>query len=83
MELLVASGLTPAAALQAATLHNAKILNQADNLGRIEPGLLADLVILEANPLTDIHNTRQINSIVRGGLLVVPESILQPAPSSE
>ena len=82
LDLLVASGLTPAAALQAATLNNAKILKQAGNLGRIEPGMFADLVILRANPLADIRNTRQISSVIRGGRMILPES-LQPAPNRE
>lgn len=78
LELLVASDLPPAAVLQAATLNNAKILHQADKLGRIEPGMLADLVVLRADPLADIRNTRQIEMILRGGQVVVPETLLNP-----
>jgi hypothetical protein len=80
LELLVAAGLSPAAALQAATINNARILNQGEALGRIEPGLLADLVILRANPLDDIRHTREIESVVRGGRVVAPDAILETVP---
>jgi hypothetical protein len=80
LELLVAAGLSPAAALQAATINNARILNQGDKLGRIEPGLLADLVVLRENPLDDIRHTRAIESVVRGGRVVVPDAILHVVP---
>ena len=70
LELLVESGLTPAAALQAATMNNARALKKADELGSIEVGKWADMVILNANPLTDIRNTRKIQTVVRGGIVV-------------
>src|SRR5207247_11130954 len=53
LELLVESGLSPAAALEAATINIARSLKQADNLGSIEPGKLADLVVLAADPTMD------------------------------
>lgn len=80
LEMLVASGLSPAAALQAATINNARILNQTEKLGRIEPGLLADLVILRSDPLTDIRHTRQIESVIRGGRVVDPNAVLRLVP---
>jgi imidazolonepropionase-like amidohydrolase len=80
LELLVSSGLTPAAALQAATIHNARALHQANNLGSIEAGKLADMVILDANPLADIRNTRRIFRVVRGGIICSPETLLQASP---
>lgn len=69
LELLVAAGLPPADVLSAATLQNARAMNQQEHLGTVEPGKLADLVILNANPLADIRNTRQIFAVVRGGLV--------------
>jgi len=75
LELLVQSGLPPAAALQAATLHNAQALGQERNLGSLEAGKLADLVILEANPLEDIRNTRKIFRVFRGGRAVDPRAL--------
>jgi hypothetical protein len=80
LELLVNSGLTPAAALQTATIHNARALQQAHNLGSIEAGKLADMVILDANPLDDIRNTRRIFRVVRGGIVCSPDTLLKASP---
>lgn len=65
LELLVEAGLTPAATLGAATLAPARFLNREAELGTIEQGKRADLVLLEANPLADIRNTRRIVSVKR------------------
>jgi hypothetical protein len=67
LERLVEAGLTPLGALQAATLNPARVLNIADSLGTVEPGKLADLVLLDANPLEDIRNTRKIQAVVADG----------------
>ncbi|HEX8837488.1 MAG TPA: amidohydrolase family protein [Candidatus Acidoferrum sp.] len=68
--LLVQSGLTPLAALQAATLNPAEFLGRSDELGGIAPGKRADLVLLTADPLADIHNTTQIQAVwLRGKYL--------------
>jgi len=61
------AGLTAFKALQTATVNNAKLLNASDDLGTIEVGKLADMVILEANPLEDIKNTRQIRTVIKNG----------------
>ena len=63
LALLVESGLTPLAALQTATLRPAEFLGRTADLGSIAPGKLADLVLLSADPLADIHNTAQIQSV--------------------
>ena len=80
LEMLVASGLTPAAALQAATVNNARILGQEKNLGSIESGKLADLLILTADPTNEIRNTRKIETVIRGGLLCDPKTVLKAVP---
>jgi hypothetical protein len=72
LELLVESGLTPAAALQAATINNAWALKQDQNLGSIDVGKLADMVILNADPTIDINNSRSINHVILNGQ-VMPE----------
>jgi hypothetical protein len=67
LALLVESGLSPLAALQAATLTAAEALGQSESLGALEPGKLADIVVLEADPLADIHNARRVRTVVKGG----------------
>jgi hypothetical protein len=76
LALLVRAGLTPMEALQAATLNPAKFLNLLETLGTVERGKLADLVLLEANPLDDISNTRRIAAVVVNGMYL-PKSELQ------
>lgn len=67
--LLVQSGLTPMEALQAATFNAARFMGRENELGTIEAGKLADLVLLDANPLDNIANTRKISAVVYGGRL--------------
>jgi imidazolonepropionase-like amidohydrolase len=74
LALLVASGLTPAQALRAATLEPARYLNAADTLGTVAAGRVADLVLLDADPLRDIAHTRRIRAVVyRGRWIDGPE----------
>lgn len=80
LEMLVESGLPPAAALKAATLNNATALRQEKVLGTIAPGKLADIVLLSANPLEDIRHTRRIDLVVRAGLVCRPGEVLKLAP---
>jgi hypothetical protein len=68
--LLVKAGLTPMEALQSATRNPAKYLGSLDSLGTIEKGKLADLVLLDANPLQDISNTQLIYAVVINGKLL-------------
>ena len=67
LELLVESGLTPMQALQAATRNAADFSGQLDVLGTVEEGKIADLVLLDANPLADIRNTTKISTVILGG----------------
>jgi len=67
LEQLVAAGLTPREALQAATIAPARLLGWDDAMGGIEPGKVGDLVLLEANPLIDIRNTRKIVGVFTRG----------------
>lgn len=70
LELLVKAGLTPMEALQAATKNAAEFLGHLDSEGTVAAGKDADLVLLDANPLDDIHNTQKIRAVfVRGKLL--------------
>ena len=67
--LMVQAGLTPLEALQTATVNPARVLGMADSLGTIEAGKLADLVLLDTNPLTNIAHTRRIRAVVADGRL--------------
>ncbi|TMQ33847.1 MAG: hypothetical protein E6K70_10875 [Planctomycetota bacterium] len=81
LELLVEAGLTPVAALQAATINNARSLKQDKHLGSIEAGKLADLIILDADPTADIRNTRKVVHVVRGGIVCDPQTLLKAVPA--
>ncbi len=67
---LVRAGLSPIEALRSATIRPAEFLNLEDKMGTIEVGKVADLVLLSANPLADISNTRSIELVVSKGKLV-------------
>lgn len=69
LQRLVEAGLTPLEALQAATVNPARVLGMAGSLGTVETGKLADLVLLDANPLADITNTQRIRAVVADGRL--------------
>ncbi len=70
LEWLVKAGLSPMAALQAATRNPAVYLQKEKDLGTIEAGKLADLVLLDADPLADIRGTRRIAAVVYRGRLL-------------
>lgn len=67
LALLVSAGLSQAEALRAATLSPARFLEATDSLGTIEVGKLADLLLLNANPLDNIQNTRKIEAVITRG----------------
>ena len=67
LALLVEAGFSPMEALQAATLNPAKFLGKTDTYGTIQVGRVADLVLLDMNPIEDISHTRKINAVVLGG----------------
>lgn len=70
LAMLVEAGLTPMEALKCATLNPARFLGMQDSLGTIEPGKRADLVLLGADPLENINNTRTIEAVILGGRLI-------------
>ena len=73
--LLVEAGLTPLEALQTATRNPAEFLGRLDSFGTVEKGKVADLVLLDANPLEDIRNTQKISLVVLGGKMIARPSL--------
>lgn len=76
LALLVAAGLTPEQAILAATRDNARLLN-ADSIGVLQPGKLADFVVLDGNPLEDIASSRSIHLVVSRGAVFRPDDLKQ------
>lgn len=75
---LVECGLTPSQALQTATINPARFLGRERDLGTIELGKLADLVVLEANPLDDIANVRRVRLVVADGRVYDEQALSGP-----
>lgn len=67
LQRFVAAGFTPLEALQTATLNPAKYYHRLQDFGSVQVGRLADLVLLSANPLEDITNTRKITGVLADG----------------
>jgi imidazolonepropionase-like amidohydrolase len=65
----VRAGMTPLEALQTATLNPAVAFDRIADLGTVETGKVADLVLLDANPLANIENTQRINAVIEDGKL--------------
>lgn len=69
LELFVEAGLSPLEALESATTEPARYFSMENELGQIADGMIADLLILNANPLESISNTRTIDSVIKDGNL--------------
>ena len=83
LELMVDAGLKPSDVLLAATRGGAQVMGRSRELGRIEPGLLADLLLLDADPQKDIRNTRRIAMVMKGGRILHCKAELQLASCPE
>jgi imidazolonepropionase-like amidohydrolase len=70
LDYLVKAGLTPLDALRTATINAAKYAGKEKEIGTVSTGKLADLVLLDANPLLDITNSKKINAVVLNGKLL-------------
>jgi imidazolonepropionase-like amidohydrolase len=77
LELMVEAGLTPMQALLAATRGGAIAMDRLSDLGSLKAGKLADLVVLDADPLADISNTQKIRHVVKNGLVFDPNAIAE------
>ena len=70
LQLMVEAGLAPMKAIVAATGTNAEILGAAKQFGTLQPGRRADFLVLDANPLDDIHNTERLSAVWQSGKIV-------------
>ena len=70
LEMLVRAGLSPLEALRSATVRPAEFFGVASEMGTVEEGRLADLVLLSQNPLDDIRNTRSVEAVISKGVLL-------------
>ena len=70
LSVLVKAGLSPLEAIESATIRPAEYFGIEKELGNVREGMLADLLILDANPIDDINNTLKINSVIRNGNLI-------------
>jgi Amidohydrolase family len=77
LQRFVAAGFTPLEALQTATLNPAVFYNRLSDFGTVETGRIADLVLLEGNPLDDIANTRKIVGVITDGRYLSKEDLAQ------
>jgi imidazolonepropionase-like amidohydrolase len=75
LELMVRAGLTPLEVLRIATLDAAAVVGAEHDLGSLEVGKLADIVLLDANPLEDIKNTQSIWRVIKGGSVFDPDEL--------
>jgi Tol biopolymer transport system component len=78
LQSLVNASFSPLEAIAAATSVAARVIGASGDVGRIAPGLLADLVILDADPTNDIRNTRQIWRVIQGGRIVDRQQLTAP-----
>ncbi len=78
LEHLVQAGLSPLEVLRIATQQAAEAVGAEDELGTLEPGKLADIVLLDENPLDDIRNTQSIWRTIKGGWVFDPEKLRPP-----
>jgi imidazolonepropionase-like amidohydrolase len=77
MRRMVEAGLTPLDVLRAATTHGARALDRDGDVGRIAPGALADLVILDADPVADVANLARIRRVIKDGRVFDPDALIQ------
>lgn len=77
---MVASGLSPNDVLRTATVGGAQMMGRLHDLGTIEPGKLADLVILDQDPLQDIRAIASVNRVIKDGHVFDASTILNESP---
>ena len=77
---MAAGGMKPHDVLRVGTIHGAHAIGMEQDLGSLEPGKLADLIVLDANPLEDIHNTNTVRYVMKNGRLFEGETLNEVWP---
>jgi len=77
MEIMTQAGLTPLQVLRSATSNGAKAMGMERETGTLSPGKLADLVILDADPLADVMNLSRIHRVIKDGKLFAPDELIR------
>src|SRR5437870_1036600 len=77
MEIMTQAGLSPLQVLRSATSNGAKTMGMERGIGTLAPGKLADLVILDADPLADVTNLSRIHRVIKDGKVFVPEELMR------
>jgi imidazolonepropionase-like amidohydrolase len=77
MEIMTQAGLTPLQVLRSATSNGAKAMGMEREIGALAPGRLADLVILDADPLADVMNLSKIHRVIKDGKVYVPDELMR------
>jgi hypothetical protein len=83
MWMLASGGMTPMEVLRCATVNGAKIVGRPQDIGSIEPGKLADLLVLDKNPLDDIHNSNSVRWVMKNGELFEGDTLDQVWPEQK
>jgi Tol biopolymer transport system component len=83
MWMLSSGGMTPMEVLRCATVNGSHIVGRPQDIGSIEPGKLADLLILDKNPLQDIHNTNTVHWVMKNGELFEGDTLDQVWPEQK
>jgi imidazolonepropionase-like amidohydrolase len=79
LALFAEAGISNARVIELATRVAAEVLRQQDDIGTVTPGKRADLLILGADPLADINNTRTIETVIKDGVTYAPQPLLDTA----
>ena len=75
LELYVEAGIRAPAVLQIATIGAARVMKHDSEIGSIEPGKLADVILIDGNPAVNIHDLRKVTTVIRGGVMFDPREI--------
>ena len=79
-QLMEEAGMSPMDILTSATLHGAKVMGREAELGSIEEGKLADMVVLSSDPRSDVSHFSSIDKVIKGGTVYEPDQIISKSP---